>query len=149
MILLKPISEKSLFETISRWLDKSTTPSITSHHETTVNPLATIYDSNQGLELAGGNAQLANELFAMLIKELSGYRQRIELSLSQSDLSELKYHTHKLHGATSYCGVPMLRHVAQELESIIDNKQQMKLDKAVHDVLEAIDALLTYQQTQI
>jgi two-component system sensor histidine kinase BarA len=148
-ILLKPISEKSLFETISRWLDKSTTPSITSHHETTVNPLATIYDSNQGLELAGGNAQLANELFAMLIKELSGYRQRIELSLSQSDLSELKYHTHKLHGATSYCGVPMLRHVAQELESIIDNKQQMKLDKAVHDVLEAIDALLTYQQTQI
>lgn len=148
-ILLKPISEKSLFETISRWLDKSNTPSIATQDENTINPRTTIYDLNQGLELAGGNARLADELFAMLIKELPGYRQRIEQSLSQADLSELKYHTHKLHGATSYCGVPMLRHAAQELESIIDNKQQMKLDKAVHDVLGAIDALLDFQQTQI
>lgn len=148
-ILLKPISENSLFESIARWLDKTPKdPANASGIGETTQPTA-IYDSNQGLELAGGNAQLANELFTMLINELPGHKQRMELCMHQPDLTELKYHTHKLHGATSYCGVPMLRQFARELEQIIDNKQNMKLDKAIHDLLKAIDVLLEYHSTKI
>ena len=79
----------------------------------------------------------------MLIKELAGHKQRIE---SCNDLADLKYHTHKLHGATSYCGVPCLRSCARQLETLIDSQQHLKIDKARHDLLEAIDALSDYYQ---
>ncbi|MBI3187197.1 MAG: response regulator [Gammaproteobacteria bacterium] len=147
-ILLKPISENSLFETITRWISKP-------RHEPgdpSINQIASqttpVYDAKQGLELAGGNAQLATELFTMLINELPGHKQRIESSMHEADLAELKHHTHKLHGATSYCGVPLLRQCARELEQYIDNKQHMKIDKATHDLLIAIDLLIEYSSSQ-
>lgn len=147
-ILLKPISENSLFETIARWVDKNEKQADDKPVSDQPGQSVAVIDEKQGLELAGGNPDLANELFDMLIKELPGHRQRIETSINESDMAALKYHTHKLHGATSYCGVPMLRQCARDLEQYIDNKQNMKIDKAVHDLFVAIDLLLDTSSNQ-
>ncbi len=140
-ILLKPISENSLFDTLTRWLEQPKKSSISDATTETNEKTIAVYDANQGLELAGGNAQLANELLMMLLNELPGHKQRIE---NCSDLADLKFHTHKLHGAASYCGVPALRACARQLEHYIDSQQLLKLDKAKHELLDAINTLLAY-----
>ncbi|MDQ1363277.1 MAG: two-component system, NarL family, sensor histidine kinase BarA, partial [Pseudomonadota bacterium] len=147
-ILLKPISENSLFEILARWLNQSQAISTGSQNNNDTETTPAIYDADQALKLTGGNAQLASELLGMLLSELPGHKQRIENCLLQSDLDGLKTYSHKLHGATSYCGVPMLRKCARELENIVDSKQHLKLDKAVHDLMDAMDALMDFYQTQ-
>ncbi|MFW2373740.1 MAG: response regulator [Gammaproteobacteria bacterium] len=146
-ILIKPITESQLFDIIDRWLMPA--PDVDKIAEDTVsyetdNPL--IYDPDEATSLAGGNSQLAEELLGMLIKELPEHKSRIELARHENDISQLKQVTHKLHGATSYCGVPMLRIRARELENLIDTQQVDDLDDHYNDLLTAIDELIDYHQ---
>ena len=149
-ILIKPITETLLFDIIDRWL--MPTAEVDKIEEDTVSyetehPL--VYDPDEATRLAGGNLQLAEELMGMLIKELPEHKSRIEFAKKEADILQLKQDIHKLHGATSYCGVPMLRARARELENLIDNQQLDKLDDHYFELIAAIDKLIEFSQQQI
>jgi len=149
-ILLKPITEKELFNTLKRWLQPSSEStditSIEKEPHTEDEDSLEVHNENTGIELAGGNKQLANELFAMLIKELPTHRKEIKNAQKDKDLTKLKNHTHKLHGATSYCGVPALRTAAKTFEGIIDDAKIEELEKYYVELISAIDELVDYYE---
>ncbi|TNF36281.1 MAG: response regulator [Gammaproteobacteria bacterium] len=152
-ILVKPITESRLLDTLLKWTNANcnihtlSTPDIKP--DNTLESQHAIFDEAEAIERAGGNQQLAMELLAMLQKELPEHRTKIAAAMNAANMTELKQHTHKLHGATSYCGVPMLRHAAKHMESIIDNNELEQLAQAYTDLLAAIDALDHYDARSV
>ena len=73
----------------------------------------------ESIQLAAGKADLAEELFSMLLEQVHVDRERIPELWANNDMDELLECVHKLHGATRYCGVPELRASANHLETAI------------------------------
>ncbi len=74
---------------------------------------------DESIQLAAGKADLAEELFSMLLEQVHVDRERIPELWSAERMDELLECVHKLHGATRYCGVPELRASANRLETAI------------------------------
>ncbi|HEY9051000.1 MAG TPA: response regulator [Gammaproteobacteria bacterium] len=149
-ILVKPITEIHLFNTLAKWTSiaqvNDPAPEITAIKVQTQH---SIFDEAEAIERAGGNRKLAMELLSMLQKELPEHQQKIMAAKEANNLVDLKQHTHKLHGATSYCGVPLLRHAAKQLENTIDNQDFPELDKHYVELLAAIESLNSYYSGQL
>ena len=143
-ILLKPITEQQLLDVFTRWIDTDTT--INSDIKNKITSASKIFDAEIGIELAGGNEQLANELFPMLISELPAHRENLLLAKQNNDTDDLKKHIHKLHGGTKYCGVPDLLEASAAFENIIDLKEYDQIDTALANVITSIDDLLEFYQ---
>lgn len=145
-ILLKPITEQQLLDVLTRWVstDLDTLKEPASMNRSQGN----IFDKSLGIKLAGGNEQLADELFPMLISELPTHRENLLKALNENSRDDLKKHIHKLHGGTKYCGVPNLLASAENLENIIDLKEQDNYEPALNQVIIAIDELLTFYQNE-
>ncbi len=143
-ILLKPISEQQLLEIFSRWIEHMQVEQADaiqhgkSEHE--------IFDLEQSIQLAGGSEQLANELFPMLVSELPVHKKNLLAAKETGDLHDLKKFIHKLHGGSKYCGVPSLQNAAADFERIIDNQHIDRIDKALEEVINAIDELVDFYQ---
>ena len=73
----------------------------------------------ESIQLAAGKADLAEELFSMLLEQVHVDRERIPELWTNDNMEELLECVHKLHGATRYCGVPELRAAANHLETAI------------------------------
>lgn len=73
----------------------------------------------ESIQLAAGKADLAEELFSMLLEQVHADRARIPELWTGEHIDELLECVHKLHGATRYCGVPELRAAANHLETAI------------------------------
>jgi len=143
-ILLKPITEQQLLDVFTRWIDTDVINSSDEKDETT--SINEIFNAKLGIELAGGNEQLANELFPMLISELPTHRENLLLAKQENNTDDLKRHIHKLHGGTKYCGVPDLLESSANFENIIDLKEHDKIDAGLDRVIASIDSLLEYYQ---
>jgi len=143
-ILLKPITEQQLLDVLTRWV--KTENSNDNNKSETVNSMNNIFDKELSIQLAGGNEQLANELFPMLMSELPSHRENLLIAKQENDMRELKKHIHKLHGGTKYCGVPTLLKYSAEFENIIDLNELDKLDKGLENVISSIDELLEFYQ---
>ncbi|WP_449286326.1 ATP-binding protein [Marinobacter sp. PE14] len=74
---------------------------------------------DESIQLAAGKADLAEELFSMLLEQVHVDRGRIAELWANDNMDELLECVHKLHGATRYCGVPELRAAANHLETAI------------------------------
>ena len=105
------------------------------------------FDSQLALERAGGNRELAAELFTMLCEELPSRRSALCAAHETGDLETLHHHAHKLHGSTLYCGVPVLQEAATELSVTLKRGQTEGMNERVEAVLEAIDGVLANPRT--
>jgi two-component system sensor histidine kinase BarA len=74
-------------------------------------------DTDLALERAGGNRELACELYQMLQNELPNYLTTITQHYDSGNFAALLEVVHKLHGSAIYCGVPALREAAATLEN--------------------------------
>ncbi|MBU2954141.1 ATP-binding protein [Marinobacter sp. F3R08] len=74
---------------------------------------------DESIQLAAGKADLAEELFSMLLEQVHIDRERVQELWVSNNIEELLECVHKLHGATRYCGVPELRAAANHLETAI------------------------------
>jgi two-component system sensor histidine kinase BarA len=74
-------------------------------------------DTDLALERAGGNRELARELYQMLQNELPNYLTTITQHHDSGNFAALLEVVHKLHGSAIYCGVPALREAAAALEN--------------------------------
>jgi two-component system sensor histidine kinase BarA len=98
-------------------------------------------DIPKAIEQAGGNPELAQELFRMLLKELPGHKDKLNQAFNDADQQDLWDQAHKLHGATAYCGVPALQQATKALEEAIKSTSNDVANK-IQEVNKAIDALL-------
>ena len=75
-----------------------------------------IYDKDLSLHLAGGKADLAEQMLGMLIKELPDLCEQANAAAAANDNDTLFRHVHRITGSTRYCGVPALAEASDELE---------------------------------
>lgn len=101
-----------------------------------------IIDPELALERAGGNADLARELYQMLQKELPVYQDRIRSLFESSDYSALTEIVHKLNGSATYCGVPALKTAADSLESSLKRGESDTFQEGLDEVLHAIQQVM-------
>lgn len=73
----------------------------------------------ESIQLAAGKADLAEELFSMLLEQVRADVTAIEDLWSKGHLDQLLECVHKLHGATRYCGVPELRAATSQFETAL------------------------------
>ena len=105
-------------------------------------------DIPHAIEQAGGNPDLAKELFTMLLKELPDLKNKLNQAFKSGDQQTLWDHAHKIYGSTAYCGVPALNKAAKDLESAIKSQANNLADK-IQDVNKAIDELLMDGETAL
>jgi two-component system sensor histidine kinase BarA len=144
--LSKPINERQLAQVVLKWTGLALRKQVPEQHIAAVPncdlPLA-VLDAKEGLHLAAGKADLAEDLLGMLIAGLPADRQAISQARERGDRSTLIERIHRLHGATHYCGVPQLRAACQRSESLL--KQDDPAAEAALDELEAAMAALTQE----
>ncbi len=149
--LTKPVSEQQLQDVIAHRtgfrptlqlpapaLDQAVTPMRPSR----THRLDRCIDITECIQLAAGKADLAEELFTMLLEHLPLDLNAIRQHYHEKDLEALLMRVHKLHGATRYCGVPDLRQAAEAMEVAL--KQQSDLSKPVTNLIAAIEQVLRW-----
>jgi len=97
-----------------------------------------IVDVEASVRLAGGKADLAEELLSMLLDHVSHDARIIEQAHRNGEYQTMLERVHKLHGATRYCGVPELRQCAQQLETALKQADD-GINELTAALLEAID----------
>lgn len=146
-VLIKPITEMIIQNTINQWLLKRKINQPAS--EKNSQPGSKIFSKSEALELASGNKKLANELTIMLINELPEHLLIINDALCKNNIEKLRQQTHKLHGATRCCGALALRNAAEQLESDIDNNISDKIKSSAHLFIDEIERLINADQSSL
>lgn len=102
--LTKPIIKNTLMNVIKKWVKPSSN---------------LIIDWELGIKLANNKREIAEELLALLIKNLPNELQDIKTAYEQKQDDVLLQRLHKLHGAVCYCGVPRLKQIIFALETAL------------------------------
>jgi len=139
--LIKPIPEPILWHALLLWGGRDDADG--AEHEPVPPRADSDADSEEAARLAESGAQMADELFQMLLNELPQHRSDIERAAADLDLDTLRECAHKLHGSAAYCAVPQLKAAAAQLEKVAAQRDRHQISDAVAKLLAAIDALLT------
>jgi len=105
--------------------------------------MTTSIDWQECLRLSNNKADLAKELLDMLEKDLPQSQININKAFQDDDIRALQEHTHKLHGACCYCGVPRLRELIEQLETCIKTNKNDQIANLVAQVDREIEKVLT------
>jgi two-component system sensor histidine kinase BarA len=130
--LTKPLQESQLIHAIEHWTGVSLTTPIVDENLVAKNQSLVLVDWQESLKLAAGKTDLAQDMLKMLLNGLTLQRDKILSSQRDHNFPALLAHTHYLHGATRYCGVPQLRAATQHLEAEI--KRALKNNMAIEDI---------------
>ncbi|BES72476.1 two-component system sensor histidine kinase GacS [Marinobacter nanhaiticus D15-8W] len=155
--LAKPVSSQQLLDTLYRHTgyryQDASRPEPTTRHDVrqrSIRPSSRekqlpCVDVEEGIRLAAGKADLAEELFSMLLEQVAFDRESIRKLLERGDGQELLERVHKLHGATRYCGVPELRNISERLETAIKRETDDQ-DDLTHSLVSAMERLLIWAE---
>jgi len=150
--LTKPLQEEQLVRIIQRWTGVILHETPWSDHPD-FPPATQPVDWRECLQLAAGKADLARDMLDMLLDSLAPLREKMEQAISQRNYAALLSHTHYLHGATRYCGVPQLRTATGNLESRLKALLKESTDAAYADLsgdiavlMQAISELETWRR---
>jgi len=100
---------------------------------------------DESIRLAAGKADLAEELFSMLLEEVHMNQERVPELWANGSMDQLLECVHKLHGASRYCGVPELRAAANRLETAI-KCSATELEHQKNQLLSAMERLQTWSE---
>src|SRR3990167_2734550 len=99
-------------------------------------------DWKLGTKLAGNNRKVAEELLLLLAKNLPHDIQKINLFWQKQDYDLLLNYMHKLRGALCYCGTPLLKSAADELDNALKKNQTARLAKLIEKFNQEAQAVL-------
>ena len=102
-----------------------------------------VYDEQLSLELAGGNEDLAQQMFEMLLNELPTLQAGMNNAFDEGDKAALYDHVHKINGSTRYCGVPAVGKAANDLELLLKDEID-ELDASLKSLNSEIERLLAF-----
>ena len=148
----KPINELQLKHIIQKWTGLNVTATSNDNlapPKSQPNPPMhikdTLVDMEEGLKLANGKADLAQEMLQMLLDSLKEDKELIQAAYNENNSEKLLDSVHKLHGATRYCGVPLLRDAAHRMETLIKKGDNEQIGEAYKDLMWRIDQLLDWK----
>ncbi|MCW8929132.1 MAG: Hpt domain-containing protein [Gammaproteobacteria bacterium] len=101
-----------------------------------------VLDSEKALQCVSGNKKLADDLLAMFIKELPGYKQKIEDELKSNNKEELRNIIHKMHGGLRYLGAPALMEIISHTDYELFNLSDEQLEENINKIYKEIERLL-------
>lgn len=157
--LAKPISNSQLIDIIHDYTGYTCPPSSAGEHlpvpevrdtrrsvrPSTRNKQPDCVSVAESIQLAAGKADLAEELFSMLVEQIHADIDQVPELWNSGNMSELLECVHKLHGATRYCGVPELRAAANQLETALKcSAPDMEYQK--DQLLVAMERLQTWSE---
>ncbi|MCF6192904.1 MAG: response regulator [Kangiellaceae bacterium] len=139
--LTKPINQEQLKSCIKKWTNreirfkKSRENRLKDNSsEQTSESIKKSIDWELSIKNAGGREDLAKEMLTMLVDSFEESTGLIEKYSKEQQLTELIEQVHKLHGATAYCGVPNLKFLAHQYESLLKttgfNEQFIEVHRA-------------------
>ena len=99
-------------------------------------------DWSLGQNLVAGDLALATTLLRMLLQELPQSQKLLKTLYQQEDWKPLEEQLHKLHGGSSYCGVPYLKEYSAQLEKIVSTRALSAIGPVFEKLNHCIDALL-------
>lgn len=99
-------------------------------------------DEQLALQRAGGNTELARDLYQLLQNELPEYQSRLPSLYADGDLHSLQEAVHKLNGSATYCGVPALKVAVDALESSLKRGEKQSYAEKLAKVLNEIQRVL-------
>ncbi len=143
--LVKPLEERELLDMITKWTDWG----FPDTRDETPNPAATtdacaVYVRPLALHWVSGNAALADELFALLIKELPLRRTALNQAYAVQDLRQLGQIAHQLQGSAGYCGASVHAEAAGALVSALRTGQRTTTHEALTRTERSIEELLQF-----
>ncbi len=132
--LQKPIDEKQLLIHILRIVNKSKRSAI---------------DWQLCVQKVSGNQQIAEEFLEKFVIELCKNRIEFIELMNQENIKGIGELAHKLHGACSFCGVPLLQKKIVHLEKLASRIQSIEeLKGAFVEVIQSIDAVISEYENQ-
>ncbi|MEA3412351.1 MAG: ATP-binding protein [Pseudomonadota bacterium] len=142
--LTKPVPEQELIATTLRLLKGKTSgrPARASGAtEIRADEAVPVLDSEKAVRLAGGNRDLARELFGMLKIDL---KSRLPMLNDENpDTVALGEMAHKVRGGAKYCAAEVLQTRAGELEAAVDRGESgPALESRISGLRESIEVLL-------
>lgn len=151
--LCKPINEKAFISTLEKLgltnevlsqdkqvvADQKDMPEIDANAREEQAPLA-ILDPKVGVELSFGDHEIWRTVLGMLFNSLPDYTT--QLVAAEDKLEELRQISHKLAGASSYCGTPAVQRAANQLELLVKSGNIELIREAKDALLQQIDRLL-------
>lgn len=90
------------------------------------------------VKLANNKTEIAGEILIFVLQQLPGDLLDIKQAYHKTDYSELLRGIHKLHGALCYTGMPQLKNIVAELETLLKMKELDK--KLVQEMMKQLDA---------
>ena len=146
-LITKPIDENKLRDVLNKYLHpalrEAPLPERPVKTQATDSTHTDPVDLAEHLARCNNNLALAEELLHKLLVLLPQDQQVIARLSNAQKLDELEQTVHKLHGATHYCGVPLLRLAARQAEH--DLKRQLpEAASSVHGLLSEISAVLDW-----
>lgn len=152
----KPINNDQLMQCIERWtgyhceLDKTKPPHLLATNseasDSTEVSDCLIFDALSAMRLANQKLDLAIDMQAMLLENLTEDLQDIETLWHNQQQAELLQRVHKIHGATRYCGTPCLMHSMEQLENGLKNNDLVDCDELYQKAIQAIINLQQWSQ---
>ncbi len=157
--LIKPIQEQDLWGMIVKWVEPTKIKPIQYQKITPGQPDKTLQnvsytqhalgsiDADQALEFAGGNKELANELYSMFIEDLPNMKQKLIHAFEKNDLSQIEEEAHKIHGAASCCAVFQIKDAANKLEKATIRNKTEAIPLHYEFLIGTIEQMLAEHQT--
>lgn len=108
----------------------------------TEDALPPLLDPADALNRAGGQHEVAHELFGILQATLPETLTQLRAAHEAADLPWLRDTAHRLYGATLYCGVPRMRTEVARVEQLCVSGDRERLDVAIRCLLETIESTL-------
>ncbi len=100
-----------------------------------------IFDEQLALQQAGGNEELARELFSMLLNELPAYLEKVQSSYQANNFTALHQIVHKINGSATYCGTPALQAAAEKLEIALKQQHTAQTDAGYQQIVSELRRL--------
>lgn len=146
---VKPVNEQKIRDLLAKYLcDRQGINGVNKVAESDISMVSSqkLIDLESGSRLASGNHEFAMEMLMLLMAQLPGELEKIVDSYNRKDSQALLMLTHKLHGAASYCGTPVLKEALSLLEWRLKNgdlrnlfviQAYERLVKIIKDTIEA------------
>jgi two-component system sensor histidine kinase BarA len=158
--LIKPLQEQDLWGAILKWVEPTKIkpiqykkmlpgqqlPESSQQISYTQHAIGRI-DTDQALQFAGGNKELANELYNMFIEDLPNMKNKLINAFEKNDLLLIEEEAHKIHGAASCCAIFQIKDAANNLEKATIRSKTEEIPQYYQILLGTIDQMLNDQRT--
>jgi len=149
-ILLKPIDITAVNQILDDFSEgKKIVPSgyvMANELEAADTPELATRDLQQALRIADGQEEVAEKLFRMLLDQLPEYLDAAHQEFAARNWKALWGVLHKLHGATSVCGVPALNNAVKKLQKLIEIEDYHSFAPALDQLNQEAKRLLSYSE---